>query len=71
MVEYKVRVSSTAGEAEAEQTCNRMAAQGWRLTSTAAASQGLAVTLVLFFERETPAEDVARMAAKFAMAATR
>jgi hypothetical protein len=56
MVEYKVRVSLTGGEADAEQICNRMAKDGWRLASTAMASQGISVTLFMFFEREVPGE---------------
>lgn len=71
MIEYKVRVSLTGGEADAEQICNRMAEDGWRLVSTAAASQGISVTLFMFFAREVVAENVAREAAEFATAATR
>ncbi len=52
MVEYKVRLSTTGGTADAEQICNRMARDGWRLVSTAAASPGISVCVFLFFERE-------------------
>jgi hypothetical protein len=56
-IEYKVRVSITGGEADAEQICNRLAEKGWRLVSTAEASQGISVTLFLFFERELEARN--------------
>jgi hypothetical protein len=77
MVEYKVRMSETGGTADAEDICNRMATDGWRLVSTAAANAGaLKVFVYLFFEREalTPSmgdEEMARMAAQFATSATR
>jgi hypothetical protein len=77
MFEYAVRMDETGGTAEAEDICNRMAADGWRLVSTAAASAGaLKVSVYLFFEREAlnppmPDEDMARLAAQFATAATR
>jgi hypothetical protein len=75
MVEYRVRVIETGDTAEAEDLCNRMASDGWRLVSTAAANAGaLTVSLYLFFEREAVPmsdEEMARLAAQVALAATR
>lgn len=58
MIEYKVRITETGGSAEAEDICNDLAKDGWRLASTAAANGGGAQALVyLFFEREIEARD--------------
>jgi hypothetical protein len=75
MVEYRVRATKAGDTAEAEAVCNGMAAEGWRLVSTAAANAVAPnVVLYLFFEREVstmPDEDMARLAAQVALAATR
>ena len=76
MSEYKVRALET-GTADIEKACNDLAKDGWRLASTAAANTGeTTVRVYLFFEREAsnppmPDEDMARLAAQFATAATR
>lgn len=58
MIEYKVRMSDTGGTADPEDICNRMAKDGWRLVSTAAANGGeIKVFVYLFFERQVEARD--------------
>ena len=58
MIEYKVRMSDTGGTADPEDICNRMAKDGWRLVSTAAAhGGGIKVFVYLFFERGVEARD--------------
>ncbi len=58
MIEYKVRMSDTGGTGDAEDICNRMATDGWRLVSTAAAQGGgINVFVYLFFERGVEARD--------------
>ena len=58
MIEYKVCITATGDTAEAEGLCNRLAKDGWRLVSTAAAhGDGIKVVLHLFFERELEARD--------------
>jgi len=58
MVEYRVRMTETGGTAEPEDVCNRMAKDGWRLVSTAAANAGgIKVFVYLFFERQIEARD--------------
>jgi hypothetical protein len=53
VIEYKVRALETGGTADLERVCNRMAEDGWRLVSTAAANAGgITVRVWLFFERE-------------------
>lgn len=77
LIEYKVRALEHGAAADIEEVCNDLAQDGWRLVSTAAANAGgFTVRVWLFFEREAldppmPAEDIARLAAQFAMAATR
>jgi hypothetical protein len=76
-IEYKVRALETGGTADVEKVCNDLAQDGWRLVSTAAANAGgISVRVYLFFEREMlnppiPDEDITRLAAQFATAATR
>lgn len=58
MIEYKVRITESGDTAEAEDICNRLAKDGWRLVSTAAANGGgIKVFVHLFFERELEAHD--------------
>ncbi len=58
MIEYKVYITATGGTAEPEDICNRLAKDGWRLVSTAAAhGDGIKALLHLFFERELEARD--------------
>mgnify|MGYP001609818625 CR=1 FL=1 len=75
MIEYKVRALETGAAVDVEEVCNDLAQDGWRLVSTAAANAGgVTVRVWLFFEREAPPlpdEAIARLAAQFAMAATR
>jgi Domain of unknown function (DUF4177) len=77
MIEYKVQALETGGAADIEKVCNDLAKDGWRLVSTAATNTGgTAMRMWLFFEREAshpsmPDEDMARLAAQFATAATR
>lgn len=52
--EYTVRIVGSGGEKRIEMELAQMADRGWRLVSTAAAhTGGVSVTVYLFFERAT------------------
>jgi len=72
MIEYRIRRIDGIATDDIERVCNDLAKEGWRLVSTAAGATGaLEVFVYMFFERETPAEDIARAARQFASTATR